>query len=105
MELQLKEKKESVALEIQNNIKNIEQAQAQLKVLESNVQLAQKRYNMTLTAYNHGSKDLLTLQNASDALMTARINLSSQKITIFSAILDLENILGVPFGTLGKTDN
>ena len=37
--------------------------------------------------------------------MTARINLSSQKITIFSAILDLENILGVPFGTLGKTDN
>lgn len=105
LELQLKEKKESTELEIQNSIKKIEQAQAQLNVLESNVQLAQKRYNMTLTAYNHGSKDLLTLQNASDALMTARINLSSQKITIFSAILDLENILGVPFGTLGKTDN
>ena len=105
LELQLKEKKESVALEIQNNIKNIEQAQAQLKVLESNVQLAQKRYNMTLTAYNHGSKDLLTLQNASDALMTARDNLNSQKIKIFSAILDLENTLGVPFGTLGKEEN
>ena len=105
LELQLKEKKESVALEIQNNIKNIEQAQAQLKVLESNVQLAQKRYNMTLTAYNHGSKDLLTLQNASDALMTARDNLSSQKIKIFSAILELENTLGVPFGTLGKEEN
>ena len=105
LELQLKEKKESVALEIQNNIKNIEQAQAQLKVLESNVQLAQKRYNMTLTAYNHGSKDLLTLQNASDALMTARDNLNSQKIKIFSAILDLENTLGVPFGTLGKENN
>ena len=105
LELQLKEKKESTELEIQNSIKKIEQAQAQLNVLENNVELAQKRYNMTLTAYNHGSKDLLTLQNASDALMTARINLSSQKITIFSAILDLENILGVPFGTLGKTDN
>lgn len=105
LELQLKEKKESVALEIKNNIKNIEQAQAQLKVLESNVQLAQKRYNMTLTAYNHGSKDLLTLQNASDALMTARDNLNSQKIKIFSAILDLENTLGVPFGTLGKENN
>ena len=105
LELQLKEKKESTELEIQNSIKKIEQAQAQLNVLENNVELAQKRYNMTLTAYNHGSKDLLTLQNASDALMTARINLSSQKITIFSAILDLENILGVPFGTLGKADN
>ena len=105
LEIQLKEKKESTELEIQNSIKKIEQAQAQLNVLENNVELAQKRYNMTLTAYNHGSKDLLTLQNASDALMTARINLSSQKITIFSAILDLENILGVPFGTLGKTDN
>ena len=105
LELQLKEKKESTELEIQNSIKKIEQAQAQLNVLENNVELAQKRYNMTLTAYNHGSKDLLTLQNASDALMTARDNLSSQKIKIFSAILDLENILGVPFGTLGKTDN
>ena len=105
LELQLKEEKESTELEIQNSIKKIEQAQAQLNVLENNVELAQKRYNMTLTAYNHGSKDLLTLQNASDALMTARINLSSQKITIFSAILDLENVLGVPFGTLGKTDN
>ena len=105
LELQLKEKKESTELEIQNSVKNIEQAQAQLNVLENNVELAQKRYNMTLTAYNHGSKDLLTLQNASDALMTARDNLNSQKIKIFSAILDLENILGVPFGTLGKTDN
>ena len=105
LELQLKEKKESTELEIQNSIKKIEQAQAQLNVLENNVELAQKRYNMTLTAYNHGSKDLLTLQNASDALMTARDNLSSQKIKIFSAILDLENTLGVPFGTLGKTDN
>ena len=105
LELQLKEKKESVALEIQNNIKNIEQAQAQLKVLESNVQLAQKRYNMTLTAYNHGSRDLMTLQNASDSLMTAKNNLSSQKIKIFGEILDLENTLGVPFGTLGKQDN
>lgn len=105
LELQLKEKKETTELEIKNSIKNIEQAQAQLNVLESNVQLAQKRYNMTLTAYNHGSKDLLTLQNASDSLMTARISLSQQKITIFSAILDLENILGVPFGTLGKSEN
>ena len=105
LELQLKEKKESTELEIQNSIKKIEQAQAQLNVLENNVELAQKRYNMTLTAYNHGSKDLLTLQNASDALMTARINLSSQKITIFSAILDLENTLGIPFGTLGKEEN
>jgi hypothetical protein len=45
------------------------------------------------------------LQNASDALMTARDNLNSQKIKIFSAILDLENTLGVPFGTLGKENN
>ena len=105
LQLQLKNQKETIALEIQNSVKNIEQAQAQLKVLESNVQLAQKRYNMTLTAYNHGSRDLMTLQNASDSLMTAKNNLSSQKIKIFGEILDLENTLGVPFGTLGKQDN
>jgi len=56
---------------------------------------------MTLNAYNHGSKDLLTLQNSADSLLSAKINLMQQKYTLISAVLDLENTLGIPFGSLG----
>lgn len=55
---------------------------------------------MTQTAYNHGSKDFLTLQNAADSLMNAKISLMSQKITLLNTVLSLENTLGLPFGTL-----
>ena len=55
---------------------------------------------MTLTAYNHGSKDLLTLQTAADNLLKAKTNEQSQLYSLISAILDLENTLGVPFGTI-----
>ena len=33
--------------------------------------------------------------------MSAKINLMQQKFTLISAVLDLENTLGIPFGTLG----
>ena len=77
------------------------QAQNQLESLKKNVDLAQKTYDMTLNAYNHGSKDLLTLQNSADSLLSAKINLMQQKYTLISAVLDLENTLGIPFGSLG----
>ena len=70
------------------------------ELLEKNVELAQKKYDMTQPAYNHGSKDFLTLQNAADSLMNAKISLMSQKITLLNTVLSLENTLGLPFGTL-----
>ena len=58
---------------------------------------------MALAAYNAGSKDLLSLQTAADNLAGAKNTLQNQRYTIISAILDLENTLGVPFGTLGES--
>lgn len=100
IELQYKDEKESTQINIQTKIKQIQQSKSQLKILSSNVELAQKTYNMTLTAYNHGSKDLLTLQTAADNLLKAKTNEQSQLYSLISAILDLENTLGVPFGTI-----
>ncbi len=100
LELKYKDTVASTELSINTKIKQIKQAQSQLKLLNDNVTLAQKTYNMTLTAYNHGSKDLLTLLNASDNLLKAKINEQAQINTLISAILDLENTLGVPFGTI-----
>lgn len=101
LKLQLESQKETASLEINNSIKRIKQAQLQLNLMKNNVELAQKTYEMTTNAYNHGSKDLLSLQNSADSLMSARISLQSQIYNVISAILDLENTLGVPFGTLG----
>ena len=57
---------------------------------------------MALDAYNHGTKDLLSLQNAQDSLFSTRVNLLNQAYTLETTVLNLENIIGVPFGTLGK---
>ena len=79
-------------------------AQAQLDSYEKNVSIMQRAYEMTLSAYNAGSRDLLALQTAVDNLATAKNTLQNQRFTIISAILDLENTLGVPFGTLGQKE-
>ncbi len=102
LQLQLENEKTSAAINLQNSIKNILQKQSQMDMLLKNVEIAQKAYDMTLTAYNHGSRDLLTLQNASDALLKARTDMESHIYNLICAVLDLENTLGVPFGTLGK---
>ena len=102
LELQLENERTAATLNLQNSIKNIMQKQNQMNMLNQNVEIAQKAYDMALTAYNHGSKDLLTLQNASDSLLKARTDRESHLYNLICAVLDLENTLGLPFGTLGK---
>ncbi len=102
LELQLENERTTLELNLQNSIKNIELKQNQMQLLNRNVEIAQKTYDMTLAAYNHGSRDLLTLQNASDALMKAKLDRQSHIYNLICAIFDLENTLGLPFGTLGK---
>lgn len=102
LELQLENEKTTASLNLQNSIKNILQKQSQMEMLNRNVEIAQKSYDMTLTAYNHGSRDLLTLQNASDSLLKAKTDRESHIFNLISAVLDLEYTLGLPFGTLGK---
>jgi len=102
LELQLENEKTTAALNLQNSIKNIILKQSQMDMLNQNVELAQRAYDMTLTAYNHGSQDLLALQMASDSLLKARTDRESQIYNLICAVLDLENTLGIPFGSLGK---
>ena len=102
LELQLENERTSAELTLQNSIKNILQKQSQMEMLDRNVELAQKSYDMTLTAYNHGSRDLLTLQNASDSLLKAKTDRESHIYNLICAVMDLENTLGIPFGSLGS---
>jgi outer membrane protein TolC len=68
--------------------------------LQNNVALAQKTYDMTLNAYNYGSRDLLTLQNAADSLLKSKNELQSQVYNLICKIMDLEFTLGLPLGAL-----
>ena len=101
LELQLANEKTTAELNLQNSIKNILQKQSQMELLNRNVEIAQKAYDMTLTAYNHGSRDLLTLQNSADSLLKAKTDRESHIYNLICAVLDLENTLGIPFGSLG----
>ena len=101
-ELTLENSRTTVAVQIDNYVKQIRQIQSQIASLEANVDLAQKSYDMTKDAYNHGSRDLLSLQTASDSLLNARTDLAQQEYTLITKMLDLEYTLGVPFGSLGK---
>ena len=44
---------------------------------------------MTQEAYSHGTKDLLSLQTSSDALLQAQVSLKSEAYTLIKAILNL----------------
>ncbi|MBB5224773.1 TolC family protein [Treponema ruminis] len=102
LELQLDNEKKNLARTVMSSLRSIKQSQESIKYKQANVTLAQKTYDMTAEAYNRGTKDLLTLQNANTSLLNAQVSLKSETLTLIKAILNLENTIGVEFGTLGK---
>ncbi len=102
LELQLADEKTTVEVNTQSYLRQIQQLQSTIQSQQANIDLAQKQYDMTLDAYNHGTKDLLSLQDASDSLLEAKVSLKSDAYSLISTVLSLENTIGVQFGTLGK---
>ena len=89
-----------MAVKTENYIRQINLAISQIESLKATEELAQQTYKMNLTAYNYGKTDLLSLQNASDSVLSAGVSIKSQAYTLVCALLDLENLLGIEFGTL-----
>ncbi|MBQ4379012.1 MAG: TolC family protein [Treponema sp.] len=102
LELQLENEKKDVLRTVFSSLSSIKQSQSSIKYKQANVELARKTYDMTAEAYNRGTKDLLTLQDANTSLLNAQVSLKSETLTLIKAILELENTIGVEFGTLGK---
>jgi outer membrane protein TolC len=102
LELQLADQKTTVKVNAENYLRQIKQLQSTIQSQQANVDLAQKKYDMTLDAYNHGTKDLLSLQDASDSLLEAKVSLKNEAYSLICTVLNLESTIGVPFGTLGK---
>jgi len=102
IELQLDNEKKNLLRTVQSSLRSIKQSQESLKYKQANVSLAQKTYDMTTEAYNRGTKDLLTLQDANTSLLNAQVTLKNEILTLIKAILELENTIGLPFGSLGR---
>lgn len=100
-ELQLEDAQISLRRSIDSYLRSIKRSQDSIKSKQANVTLAQKSYDMTLEAYNKGSKDLLSLQTSNSSLLSAQLSLKNEIYSLVKNILSLENTIGVPFGTLG----
>ena len=66
------------------------------------MELAEETYTMTLTAYNYGKTDFLSLLNANNNILSAGVSLKQQAYNLISTLLDLEYELGIEFETLLK---
>ena len=99
LELQIQDKKVSVQVETQSSIQSIEQMSATLQTLQASERLAERTYQMTQEAYGRGTRNYTELLSAQNSLENARLSLKQQAYNIATQILNLENNLGIPFGT------
>ena len=100
--LTLENTKTSIKVQTENYMRKINQSIGQIDSLKANVDLARETYNLSKTAYNYGKTDILSLQSASDSLLSASVSVKQQAYSLISSILDFEYLLGIPYGTLSK---
>lgn len=93
--IQLEDTRKTVRTEIVEKIRNINNLQATIETRRLNVDLARRSYEMTSTAYNRGTKNLLTLQDSLDTLHTAELSLMEEQYELLTNVLELENVLGL----------
>jgi outer membrane protein TolC len=101
-ELELADARVSERLERETLSRTIENSRALIKARTLGVTLAERNYALTEDAYRHGTKDILSLQDASDSLVEAKVSLKKEEYALIAAVLELEYAVGVPFGTLGR---
>ncbi len=82
--------------------RSVEKSFGSLEALSLNVSLAEQSYAMYEEAYRKGTSDLQSLKSAGDTLEEARLSVLKERYTLAVALLDLENELNVPFGSIGK---
>jgi len=102
--LQLADERVSDRLERDSLLRTIGQLNASLKARALSLALAERNYALSEEAYRRGTKDLLSLQDASDSLQEAKLAYMKESHSLVSTVLDLEYAIGVPLGTLGRKE-
>lgn len=87
---------------LNQNFRTVETILESMEATRLNVELAQSSYEMTQEAFRRGGADYQRLRLASDSLAQARNRLLQVQYNLAAAVLDIENELNIPFGTLSK---
>ncbi len=95
----LENTKTTLEINKENYLRKIELGINQIKSLKQNVELANTTYAMTKAAYDYGKTDFQSLQSSNDNVLTAEVTLKNQAYSLMGTILDLEYLLGIPFGS------
>jgi len=77
------------AMEITGLVDRIRKSVSALQTLDLNVQLAQKAYQQTDTAYKAGNQTLLEVQDADVQLQAAQLQVINEKLNLANNMLDL----------------
>jgi outer membrane protein TolC len=91
--LELRQTMQSAELEIETLVLQIQKSMRTIQVLERNVELARKTYDLTEREYQAGITGLLELEEASDNMREARLNQIEESYAYLSAVFDLEYAL------------
>jgi outer membrane protein TolC len=87
---------------LNQNFRTVETLLESMEATRLTVELAQSGYDMALDAFRRGGVDYQGLRTASDNLAKTRYNLLKVQSDLANAVLDIENELNIPFGTLSK---
>ena len=77
-------------IEVRNLIRGIQAAEETVEALKSNIDLAQRAYELAEVGYNNGLRDLLEVQDAEVELQSARFELLKQRKQIMDNLVDLK---------------
>ena len=103
LEMDIENAKATSAINIDGYRKQIKQCQDSISLRKKSVNLAEQAYGMMAQAYGRGTRDFMSLQNSLSQLQQAQLGLKSDVLKLASVILELENAMGLPFGTLTDT--
>jgi len=102
MELGMTRAVQGTEAEVYSIIMQLEKTRATAEAQRLTVDLAERTYRLSQTAYQNGLKTFLDVRNDELALSQARLGALSQNYSYLMGLLDLEYALGVPFGTLSE---
>jgi len=104
MEMGMSRAVQGTEAEVYNIIMQLEKTRATAEAQRMTVELAERTYRLSQTAYQNGLKTFLDVRNDELALSQARLGALSQNYSYLMGLLDLEYALGVPFGTLSTKE-
>ncbi len=90
LELQRQQVFDYAEIEIRNLVMALQNSIDTIETYTLNVELARKSFNLTTEAYNLGTRELLDVETAQSALLSASQTVLYEKINYITRLLDLE---------------